>query len=151
MHCLRDHCGHDRWFPQSERSRAVGITMAGFHLGSVAGLVFTPSLMLSRFGLSAPFAAFGLVGFVWLFLWLFFISKDPQSQPRISRKEHQHILGGSENLIHGSLKKSKEGDMSGRTPPFGMLLSKLPTWAIIVANFMNNWVSSFLLLICLCT
>ncbi|CAK9213377.1 unnamed protein product [Sphagnum troendelagicum] len=128
-----------KWFPQSERSRAVGITMAGFHLGSVAGLVFTPSLMLSRFGLSAPFAAFGLVGFVWLFLWLFFISKDPQSQPRISRKEYQHILEGSENLIHGSHKKSKEGDMSGRAPPFGVLLSKLPTWAIIVANFMNNW------------
>jgi len=46
-----------RWFPGNERASAVGISMAGFHLGNVIGLVLTP-IMLSSIGISGPFILF---------------------------------------------------------------------------------------------
>lgn len=131
-----------RWFPRTERSRAVGMAMAGFHLGSVAGLMFTPTLLGSRFGVKTPFAAFASAGFVWLSLWLTFITKNPESQCRISTGEYLHIKEANveESSVVESKKLAMKSNSQGGTPPFGMLLSKLPTWAIIIANFTNNWV-----------
>lgn len=133
------------WFPRTERSRAVGMTMAGFHLGSVAGLIISPTLLATRFGVKAPFVAFGLAGFVWLAFWLVAIASDPDRQPRISKEESQYIKRGYEKATT-SLKNSNSVSASSRglsnsavVPPFRLLLSKLPTWAIIVANFTNNW------------
>ena len=136
-----------RWFPRTERSRAVGMTMAGFHLGSVAGLMFTPTLLASRFGVKTPFVAFASAGFVWLSLWLTFITKNPDSQSRISKDEYLHIKEGivEEPSVVKSKKMVMKGNSQGGMPPFGMLLSKLPTWAIILANFMNNWVRTLYL------
>lgn len=110
--------------------------MAGFHLGSVGGLILTPVLM-KNYGLSGPFWVFGLLGVVWLSLWAPSVYKDPQSNPSISSSEYAHIEQGSEGL--GS--SSKEAGKGG-LPPFRQIFSKMPTWAIIVANAMNNWVSS---------
>lgn len=128
-----------RWFPRTERSRAVGMTMAGFHLGSVAGLVITPTLLATSSGINAPFVAFGVSGFVWLFVWLAEIARNPQSQPRISREEYQYIKQGNEDLSVGTVESSSAIPPRSAIPPFRLLLSKLPTWAIIIANFMNNW------------
>lgn len=111
------------------------MTMAGFHLGSVAGLILTPTLLATRFGVMAPFVAFGLTGFVWLAVWLTAIARNPQCQPRISREEYHYIKRGSDEVTTTAGSKK-----AAAVPPFRLLLSKLPTWAIIVANFMNNWV-----------
>lgn len=143
---LLKHCCEifTRWFPRTERSRAVGMTMAGFHLGSVAGLVITPTLLATSSGINAPFVAFGVSGFVWLFVWLAEIARNPQSQPRISREEYQYIKQGNEDLSVGTVESSSAIPPRSAIPPFRLLLSKLPTWAIIIANFMNNWVRRFL-------
>ena len=116
--------------------------MAGFHLGSVAGLMFTPTLLASRFGVKTPFTAFASAGFIWLSLWLTFITKNPESQSRISKDEYLHIKEGivEEPSVAESKNMTMKSNAQGGMPPFGMLLSKLPTWAIILANFMNNWV-----------
>ncbi|CAN6559444.1 unnamed protein product [Malus baccata var. baccata] len=54
-----------RWFPQTERSRAVGLAMAGYQLGSAVGLMLSPILM-SQGGIFGPFVIFGLSGFLWV-------------------------------------------------------------------------------------
>lgn len=129
-----------KWFPRTERSRAVGTTMAGFHLGSVAGLIISPTLLATRFGVKAPFVAFGLAGFAWLAVWLVAIAANPHSQSRISREELQYIKRGNEDpSTVGMELSSSASSRRSAVPPFRLLLSKLPTWAIIVANFMNNW------------
>ncbi|XP_002966917.2 probable anion transporter 3, chloroplastic [Selaginella moellendorffii] len=118
-----------RWFPSSERAKAVAIAMGGFHLGNVSGLLLTPILM-SRFGIDGPFYAFGTVGLAWLSLWYMHISKDPQNHGTITRNELLFIQNGTD--------KRKVTARVGM-PPFRLLLSKLPSWAIIAANAMNNW------------
>lgn len=125
-----------RWFPRTERARAVGLSMAGFHLGSVIGLIFSPIIM-AQTGFFGPFIIFGICGFLWLLVWLTAISRSPQSHSQISRSELLYILDGNENSVKVGTEQMPQS--SGRLPPFGLLLSKLPTWAILAANAMHNW------------
>ncbi|XP_027089436.1 probable anion transporter 4, chloroplastic isoform X1 [Coffea arabica] len=123
-----------RWFPQTERSRAVGLAMAGFQLGSAIGLTLSPILM-SQGGLYGPFVIFGLSGFLWVLVWISATSSTPDKCHQISAYELQYIQndGNMQSVIKDKSKKSKV------IPPFKRLLSKLPTWTLIVANAMHSW------------
>ncbi|XP_051143803.1 probable anion transporter 4, chloroplastic isoform X2 [Andrographis paniculata] len=122
-----------RWFPQTERSRAVGLAMAGFQLGSAIGLTLSPILM-SQGGIYGPFVIFGLSGYLWVVVWLAATSSTPDRSTQISSYELRYIQSGSSRP---SLpKKQKTGNV---VPPFRRLLSKLPTWSLIVANAMHSW------------
>lgn len=123
----------DRWFPSHERASAVGISMAGFHLGNVMSLLATP-LVISRLGIFGPFVLFSTLGFLWLSFWAIRIANDPQDCHLISQAELRLIQAGKQNFTSHN---------NGELPPLGKLLSKLPTWAIIFANVTNNWVSDY--------
>ncbi|KAK8950649.1 hypothetical protein KSP39_PZI004119 [Platanthera zijinensis] len=122
-----------RWFPRTERSRAVGIAMAGFQLGSASGLLISPIIM-SKAGIFGPFVIFGLFGFLWVVVWLSGIRSTPEKHPQISRYELDYIN-----------KSQKPAIQMGRSenfrimPPFQKLLSKYPIWALISANAMHSW------------
>lgn len=117
-----------RWFPSHERATAVGISMGGFHLGNVVGLVLTP-LVMSSIGISGPFILFSSLGLLWLTTWVYHVTNDPQDSSTIRKSELRLIQAG----------KSDSPATKGKFPPLGLLLSKLPTWAIILANITNNW------------
>ncbi|PSS09464.1 Anion transporter 4 like [Actinidia chinensis var. chinensis] len=123
-----------RWFPQTERSRAVGLAMAGFQLGSALGLTLSPILM-SQGGIFGPFVIFGLSGFLWVLVWLSATSSTPDRSSQISRYELEYIQSKRQKSsgIENKLKTTKV------IPPFRRLLSKLPTWSLIVANAMHSW------------
>lgn len=117
-----------RWFPSHERASAVGISMAGFHLGNVIGLLLTP-VMLSSMGIGGPFILFSSVGLLWLIIWAYTVADDPRESDFISKSELWLIQAG----------KSDSPVSNDRFPPLRLLLSKLPTWSIIFANITNNW------------
>lgn len=123
-----------RWFPQTERSRAVGLAMAGFQLGSAIGLILSPILM-SKGGVFGPFVIFGLSGFLWVLVWLSATSSTPGRSTQISRYELAYIQSGNQksSIIKKDLKNVKV------IPPFTLLLSKMATWSLIVANAMHSW------------
>ncbi|KAJ3668893.1 hypothetical protein LUZ60_010843 [Juncus effusus] len=117
-----------RWFPTHERATAVGISMAGFHLGNVISFLASPIIM-SHVGISGTFAFFASIGYAWLFVWLITISNEPNDSPNISQAELQMIQAGR-----------SEGK-SGRSefPSLKLIFSKVEMWAIIIANVVNNW------------
>lgn len=117
-----------RWFPTHERASAVGISMAGFHIGNVIGLLLTP-IMISTIGISGPFQLFSLLGLLWLTSWSSNVTDDPQDSPLVSESELRLIQAG----------KTKTTTNNMTMPPIKLLLSKMPTWAIIFANITNNW------------
>ncbi|KAK4359297.1 hypothetical protein RND71_021526 [Anisodus tanguticus] len=119
-----------RWFPCHERATAVGISMGGFHLGNVVGLVLTPSFMTSV-GISGPFILFSSLGLLWLTTWISRVTNDPQESNSITKAELRLIQAG---------KSDSPPLRKGELPPLRLLLSKMPTWAIIFANVTNNWV-----------
>ncbi|KAA8549362.1 hypothetical protein F0562_001046 [Nyssa sinensis] len=123
-----------RWFPQTERSRAVGLAMAGFQLGSAIGLSLSPILM-SQGGVFGPFVIFGLSGFLWVLVWVSATSSTPDLSPQISKSELEYIQNKRQKflMVENKLKTTKV------IPPFRRLLSKLPTWSLIVANAMHSW------------
>ncbi|XP_004490571.1 probable anion transporter 4, chloroplastic [Cicer arietinum] len=121
-----------RWFPQTERARAVGISMAGFQLGCAIGLTLSPILM-SQGGIFGPFVIFGLSGFLWVLVWLSATSSTPDRSPQISKYELEYILNKKQKSFPVEAKKVKV------FPPFRRLLSKMPTWSLIVANAMHSW------------
>jgi MFS family permease len=80
-----------RWIPARERGRAQGIFFAGAHL--VGGL--TPALvlwMLHVMSWRQIFVCFGLVGFVWVSLWLAWFRNDPSEHPGVNALELQAIV-----------------------------------------------------------
>ncbi|CAI9098390.1 OLC1v1035029C3 [Oldenlandia corymbosa var. corymbosa] len=117
-----------RWFPSNERATAVGLSMGGFHLGNVVGLVLTP-LVMSSVGISGPFILFSSLGLLWLTSWVYRVTNDPQDSNFIKKAELRLIQAG----------KSDSPATKAKLPPLGLLLSKMPTWAIIFANVTNNW------------
>ncbi len=84
-----------RWVPLRERGRAQGIFFSGAHL--VAGL--TPAVivgggllgawpgMLSVMSWRGVFVTFGLVGLVWVAVWLYWFRNDPSEHPAVSPTE----------------------------------------------------------------
>ncbi|XP_052186272.1 probable anion transporter 4, chloroplastic isoform X2 [Diospyros lotus] len=108
--------------------------MAGFQLGSAIGLSLTPILM-SKGGLFGPFVIFGLSGFLWVLVWLSATSSSPDRSPQISKSELKYILSmRPNNIVIGDKPKTEKV-----IPPFKRLLSKMPTWSLIVANAMHSW------------
>ncbi|KAK9168224.1 hypothetical protein Syun_000364 [Stephania yunnanensis] len=118
-----------RWFPSNERASAVGISMAGFHLGNVISFLLTP-ILISSIGISGPFAMFSCLGFLWLTVWVYGIANDPRESSSISDSELVFIQAG---------KTDSSTTTKGELPSLRMLFSKLPTWAIVLANVTNNW------------
>lgn len=134
---FNDHPFPIRWFPNHERATAVGLSMAGFQLGNVVGLILTP-LVMTSIGISGPFVLFTSLGLLWLLTWISRVASDPQDCSSISTSELRLIQAG----------KGDSSVVKGNPPPLRLLLSKLPTWAIILANVTNNWVCFFFFALC---
>ncbi|GAB2284413.1 Probable anion transporter 3, chloroplastic [Dionaea muscipula] len=123
-----------RWFPVDERATAVGVSMAGFQLGNVVGLLLTPS-MISVFGISGPFVLFSSLGLTWLTTWVDGVTNDPRECSFVSHSELEVILQGK----LGTSVLFTAGHEHPAPPPIGLLFSKLPSLAVILANLTNNW------------
>ncbi|WRX32445.1 Major facilitator superfamily - like 10 [Theobroma cacao] len=122
-----------RWFPPTERARAVAMAMAGFQLGNAIGLTLSPILM-SQGGIFGPFVIFGLCGFLWVLVWLSATSSTPARSSQISKYELDYIMNKRQKS-HAVENKPK----TKMIPPFRRLLSKMPTWSLILANAMHSW------------
>lgn len=110
--------------------------MAGFQLGNAIGLTLSPILM-SQGGIFGPFVIFGLCGFLWVLVWISATSSTPDRHPQISKSEFAYIMSKRQKSF--SVENKTKGEKK-IIPPFGRLLSKLPTWSLIVANSMHSWV-----------
>jgi MFS transporter, ACS family, solute carrier family 17 (sodium-dependent inorganic phosphate cotransporter), other len=115
-----------RWVPGSERSRAVTRFLSGIPLGQIIGFIVT-GWLTARFGWSASFYLFGLIGFVWTALWLAHISNDPRDDKHISAQELELLQDGS------AIEQVPPGTSVRK------LLTRSPVWAVFIAHFCNNW------------
>lgn len=77
------------WFAPKERSLAMG----WFNSGSSVGVAIAPLLcayLLGKWGWQAAFVAVGLIGFLWMALWLT-LYHPPAEHPRITSEELEYI------------------------------------------------------------
>lgn len=111
------------WFPDREKSVAVGYFNAGTSLGSLLAppLVIFISL---RFGWQSAFAVTGALGFVWAAIW-YWLYRAPASHHRISEKERVRIEEGHTPIASCSTDGRK----------VRAVLSTRRFWAIAQARF----------------
>ncbi|SAK80179.1 major facilitator transporter [Caballeronia hypogeia] len=80
------------WFPNREKSVAVGYFNAGTSLGSL----FAPPLVVFlslRYGWQSAFVVTGAMGFVWAASW-YWLYRAPGAHPRIGEEERRAIAEG---------------------------------------------------------
>jgi ACS family hexuronate transporter-like MFS transporter len=80
------------WFPDEERSLAVAIFDSGSSVGGALAALIIPLIALAV-GWRWAFAASGLLGFVWLAVWLR-VYHPLKKHPRVSSEERAAIRAG---------------------------------------------------------
>uniref|UniRef100_A0A0N5AQK4 MFS domain-containing protein n=1 Tax=Syphacia muris TaxID=451379 RepID=A0A0N5AQK4_9BILA len=120
------------WFPQQERSFAVGLSTAGNQLSIIIAMVFTAGLCQVSVlgGWPAAFYLHGIIGLVLCVLWYSYVKDVPTCYKGISDAELSYITGGS----------SERGQK--RMPidvPWKNILLSLPVWATALSSFSQSF------------
>ena len=82
------------WFPSQERSLAVAIFDSGSSVGGAVAALSIP-LIAIKFGWQAAFVVTGLLGFIWLLMWLR-VYHTLDRHPRVTPEEVAYIRAGQE-------------------------------------------------------
>lgn len=125
------------YFPKKERSLATGIFNSGANIGAVLAPLSVP-WMASKWGWESAFIIVGLIGFVWLALWLVFYEK-PEKQSRLSESELAYINSDVEETQNVSAEEN------GEKVSWFKLLTFRQTWAFTFGKFMTDGVWWFFL------
>jgi ACS family hexuronate transporter-like MFS transporter len=82
------------WFPSQERSLAVAIFDSGSSIGGAVAALIIPLIAVS-FGWRSAFVFSGIIGFVWLLLWLR-VYYPLDRHPRVTPEEVAFIRAGQD-------------------------------------------------------
>jgi ACS family hexuronate transporter-like MFS transporter len=123
------------WFPPRQRAIGVGI----FNTGSVIGAALASPLaafVALRFGWRAAFIFTGVLGFIWLILWLIFY-QPPQRNRWLGAKEAAE-LSRAGVITNESVVAEKKVDWLG-------VLTSRPGLVLILARFLTDPVIYFVM------
>ena len=77
------------WFPKKERALATGLWNTGATIGGIVAPALVPFAAV-MWGWRATFVLAGLIGLVWLAVWLV-VYRPPADHPRVSKSELNYI------------------------------------------------------------
>ncbi|KAL9958324.1 hypothetical protein ACROYT_G035326 [Oculina patagonica] len=127
------HAMWSSWAPPLERSKLCTLSYSGLTIGTILGMPFAGLLCASDIwgGWPSVFYIFGAVGIVWTVVWMMLTYDKPANHPRISIKEKEYIqssIGSGQDVITRKY-----------NTPWLKIWTSPPVWAIIAANFCDNW------------
>jgi sugar phosphate permease len=126
----------NNWFPHRERASAVGVLSAGTPLGgAVAGPVV--GYLTVTYGWRLAFIIVGILGFIWLALWLWLATDNPSQHSMVSDEERKLIAADKEAVT--------ESIASAAHHSLGYYLRQPLVWATAVAFFGYNYILFFFL------
>jgi ACS family hexuronate transporter-like MFS transporter len=112
------------WFPQKRRA----FSMAIFDGGSAVGAIIAPpvvALLALQFGWRAAFIVTGLLGLVWLAVWLW-IYHEPARHPWLSPEDRARVLAEGGGAV--PVKKASFGDA------FRKIIGERQLWGLFVTR-----------------
>jgi ACS family hexuronate transporter-like MFS transporter len=116
------------WFPAKERAMATGL----FNVGAGLGAAIAPplvGLLIIHWGWQAAFIGTGLIGFVWVGLWLI-LYQQPEKHPRLSPNELHYIRSGQID--------EREKQESVRKGIWKEALQRKELWALVLARLLSD-------------
>ena len=127
------------YFPKKERSFATGIFNSGANVGAITAPICVP-LIASVWGWEWAFIVIGLLGFVWLAVWMALYEK-PEQQKRLTAQELAYIRS-DETAEAAARPASTAGE---KKVSWFKLLTYRQTWAFAFGKFMTDGVWWFFL------
>jgi ACS family hexuronate transporter-like MFS transporter len=127
------------YFPKKERSFATGIFNSGANVGAITAPICVP-LIASVWGWEWAFIVIGLLGFVWLAVWMALYEK-PEQQKRLTAAELAYIRS-DETAEAAARPASTAGE---KKVSWFKLLTYRQTWAFAFGKFMTDGVWWFFL------
>jgi ACS family hexuronate transporter-like MFS transporter len=127
------------YFPKKERSFATGIFNSGANVGAITAPICVP-LIASVWGWEWAFIVIGLLGFVWLAVWMALYEK-PEQQKRLTAAELAYIR--SDETAEAAAKPASSG--GEKKVSWFKLLTYRQTWAFAFGKFMTDGVWWFFL------
>ncbi len=128
------------WFPAKERGIAGGV----FNVGASVGSMLAPPLVawaILRYNWQAAFVITGILGLVWVVLWLCFYD-SPEKHSALSYSELDYIAAGQEPRLHDAEAKPSVWKILGQRNFWGIALPRFladPTWGTL-----TFWVPAYL-------
>lgn len=122
------------WFPRTERGIASGLFDAGPRVGLALGLPLVSSIV-AAWGWEASFYVTGLIGLVWLAVWLA-LYRDPEHHPSVSA-EQLRLLQASRSAAQAPAPEQE------KTTSWLILLRYRTIWGMMVGLFCYNFSNYF--------
>lgn len=119
------------WVPAKERGIANGIFHSGGRVGAALSLVIMPWL-IHLVGWRWMFIINGIIGFVWMTVWLLWFKDQPGRNSRVNEKEYKYIENG--------LVSSKGSD---EKVPFGIVITS-SNMALVMFQYFASGMTFFI-------
>ncbi|MFN8345595.1 MAG: MFS transporter [Spirosomataceae bacterium] len=118
------------WFPKKERAFATGIFNSGTNFGAIVAPLSVP-FIAAEMGWQWAFIITGLLGFVWLVLWLLFY-ETPANSPRLSKAEFDYINSDAAEVL------ADKNDANKPQVSWAKLLGFRQTWAFALGKLLTD-------------
>ena len=127
------------YFPKKDRAYATSLFNAGSSVGALAAPLSIP-ILADAFGWEMAFIIIGVLGFAWMFFWIYMYEK-PQQSKHVSAAELEYILQDEKN----SAEEKKDVEKKEKTIPFFQCFRYRQTWSFISGKFFTDGVWWFYL------
>lgn len=126
------------YFPKKDRAFATSIFNAGASIGALIAPLTIP-LLAKAYGWEMAFIIIGVLGFIWMGVWVFVYDK-PEKSKYVNAAELEYIR--QDKLVEASAAETAE-----KPKKLGILkaLKYRQTWAVIAGRFMADGVWWFFL------
>ena len=126
------------YFPKKDRALATSLFNAGASVGALAAPLTIP-ILASAWGWEMAFIIIGVLGFVWMFFWVFMYEK-PQVSKHVNEAELAYILQDDREE-----KVETKPAVEEKTIPFLECFGYKQTWSFIAGKFFTDGVWWFYL------
>lgn len=127
------------YFPKKDRGFATGVFNSGAQIGALVA-PFSIPLIAKYYGWEASFLSIGLLGFLWMGVWVF-VYKEPRKNPHVNAAELAYIEQDACQEEHLAPAQTEPKAKIGLLQAF----SFRQTWAVIFGRFLPDSVWWFLL------
>ncbi|MBR4047234.1 MAG: MFS transporter [Bacteroides sp.] len=128
------------YFPKKDRAYATSLFNAGSSVGALAAPLSIP-ILADAFGWEMAFIIIGVLGFIWMFFWMYMYEK-PQQSKHVSAAELEYILQDEKNA---PIEEKKVSGKEEKTIPFFDCFRYRQTWSFITGKFFTDGVWWFYL------
>ena len=123
------HAMTARWIPPFSRNSFI----ARSYFGSTFGVIFTFPLcgaLVPSYGWECPFYVIGGITLLWFVAWCLFVFDTPDTHPRISKEEREHINNELRKVVNSE---------DTLTIPWKSIVKSVPFWGLMITDSANTW------------